>query len=402
LLWGIVWGNINIRIDFFRIMMKVKRNKTAYPGVYFILGKVSGNSKPEPIFYIRYRKKGKLIEEKVGSKTHNDITPARANNIRSDRIQGNQKSNKENRESVRALKEADNTRWTINKIWNQYKETNPAIKGLIVDENRFNKYIKEPIGYKEFKEICPLDIDRIRVNLLKKKSKATIKNVLELVRRLSNFAIKKHLCDGLNFTIQMPKVSNLKTEFLNEDEISKLWDSCNQDPNIQAANMIKLALSTGLRRGELFKLKWDDIEFKHGFISIKDPKGGPDEIIPLNPLAQSVLLSHPRSTSDYVFPGKNGQKRTDINHQINRIKNNAGLPKDFRPLHGLRHTYASILASSGQVDMYVLQKLLTHKSPTMTQRYAHLHDKALKSASSLAGDIIVNATKTILEYKKVV
>jgi len=64
------------------------------------------------------------------------------------------------------------------------------------------------------------------------------------------------------------------------------------------------------------------------------------------------------------------------------------IPKDFRPLHGLRHVYASMLASSGKVDMYTLQKLLTHKSPLMTQRYAHLRDDALKRASDLAGELI--------------
>jgi integrase len=52
-----------------------------------------------------------------------------------------------------------------------------------------------------------------------------------------------------------------------------------------------------------------------------------------------------------------------------------------------------MLASSGQVDMYTLQKLLTHKSPLMTQRYAHLRDEALRKASDLAGDIIGQATK---------
>ena len=66
----------------------------------------------------------------------------------------------------------------------------------------------------------------------------------------------------------------------------------------------------------------------------------------------------------------------------------AGLPKDFRPLHGLRHAYASMLASSGLVDMYTLQKLLTHKSPVMTQRYAHLRDESLKKAADLAGELI--------------
>jgi len=66
--------------------------------------------------------------------------------------------------------------------------------------------------------------------------------------------------------------------------------------------------------------------------------------------------------------------------------------KDFRPLHGLRHTFASMLASSGKVDLYTLQKLLTHKSSEMTQRYAHLRDEALKKASDLAGDIINEIT----------
>jgi integrase len=50
-----------------------------------------------------------------------------------------------------------------------------------------------------------------------------------------------------------------------------------------------------------------------------------------------------------------------------------------------------MLASSGQVDMYTLQKLLTHKSPQMTIRYAHLRDETLKKASDLAGDLISDA-----------
>jgi site-specific recombinase XerD len=78
----------------------------------------------------------------------------------------------------------------------------------------------------------------------------------------------------------------------------------------------------------------------------------------------------------------------DINQQVNQIKEAAGLPRDFRALHGLRHVFASMLASSGQVDLYTLQKLLTHKSPIMTQRYAHLRDQALRKASDLAGNLI--------------
>ncbi len=53
-------------------------------------------------------------------------------------------------------------------------------------------------------------------------------------------------------------------------------------------------------------------------------------------------------------------------------------------MHGLRHVFASTLASSGQVDMYTLQKLLTHKTPSMVQRYAHLRDDAMIRASEVA------------------
>jgi integrase len=108
----------------------------------------------------------------------------------------------------------------------------------------------------------------------------------------------------------------------------------------------------------------------------------------LNDAAKKFLENHQKTKSPYVFPGRGGNQRTNINKAVNKIKVAAGLPNDFRPLHGLRHFYASMLASSGQVDMYTLQKLLTHKSPQMTQRYAHLRDDTLKKVSELAGDIV--------------
>ena len=57
-------------------------------------------------------------------------------------------------------------------------------------------------------------------------------------------------------------------------------------------------------------------------------------------------------------------------------------------MHGLRHAYASMLISSGQVDLYTLQKLLTHESPAMTQRYSHLRDEALRKAASVINDCL--------------
>ena len=147
--------------------------------------------------------------------------------------------------------------------------------------------------------------------------------------------------------------------------------------------MIRLALYTGMRRGEMFRLKWQDLDFQRGFIKLVDPKGGKDSQIPMNDSALNLFRDHPRTESEFVFPGRKGGRRTYIKRALTRIKKATGLPDDFRILHGLRHVYASILASSGQVDMFHLQKLLNHQSPQMTQRYAHLRDEALKQASNV-------------------
>ena len=195
--------------------------------------------------------------------------------------------------------------------------------------------------------------------------------------------------DPQKLTIGLPKVDNAKTEDLNPEQLSRLLEAIDAEPSLQLANLMRLALFTGMRRGELFKLQWEDVDFERGFIHIRDPKGGLSQKIPLNDPVRELLTHHSRTDSPFVFPGRGGGQRTDVRKQVDRIKRRAGLPDDFRPLHGLRHVYASMLASSGKVDMYTLQKLLTHKSPAMTQRYAHLRDEALKRASDVAGDILV-------------
>jgi len=368
-----------------------KRFKTKYAGVYYIEGTTIGSNKKEKIYYIMYRKDGKQIHEKAGRQYQDDMTPARAAGLRTERIEGKQPTNKERREAEKARKEVEDKKWTIDRLWEEYEKQRVDSKGLRVDDNRYDNYIKPKFGGKEPKELIQLEIDRVRINLLKKRAPQTVKHILALLKRIANFGVKKGLCEGLNFSIEMPKVHNLKTEDLTPDQLARLLEAINRDENVQVGNFMKMALYTGMRRGELFKLKWKDVDFGRGFIHIRDPKGGPDQKIPLNDAARELLQSHSKTRSQFVFPGRKGRQRTDINHQVNKIKEDAGLPKDFRPLHGLRHTYASMLASSGQVDMYTLQKLLTHKSPLMTQRYAHLRDETLKKASNLAGSIIEQA-----------
>jgi len=286
-------------------------------------------------------------------------------------------------------KEAESNKLTITKLWEEYEKQKEDSKSFRIDKNWFDKYLKAPFGDKEPQEIIQLDVDRQRIKLLKTLSPQSVKHILALLRRIVNFGVQKQLCQDLTFKIQLPEVHNNKTEDLSPDQLKNLLKAVDESEDHVAANMMRIALFTGMRRGEMFKLKWDDIDFHKGFISLRDPKGKEPQKIPLNDSAQLVFESIPKHKSGYVFTMNNGKPfTTDLRRRLNRIRDAAGIPKDFRALHGLRHVYASMLASSGQVDMYTLQKLLTHKSPLMTQRYAHLRDDTLKRASSLAVDII--------------
>ncbi|MEI7639314.1 MAG: site-specific integrase [Syntrophus sp. (in: bacteria)] len=367
-------------------MPSLKRHKTKYPGVFFI--EVDGPMGSEKIYYIRYRLHGKPVEEKAGCQYRDDMTPSRASGRRADRIAGKEPTNSEKRELEQAAKEAESQIKTISDIWIHYKASK-TLKGIVQDEHRFEKYVKPKLGNKEPSEIVPLDIQRVELKLKKsKKSPGSIRNVIELVRRLINYGVKMRLCKGPDFNIELPKANTEKMEDLSPGELASLLTAIEQDDHILAGNMMRLALYSGMRRGEMFKLKWSDINFDKGAIALRDPKGGKDQIIPLNDASRQLLDGHPKTKSVYVFPGRGGKQRVDINKAVGKIKKSAGLPEDFRALHGLRHVYASMLASSGKVDMYTLQKLMTHKSAAMTQRYAALRDDTLRKASNLTQGLI--------------
>ncbi|NIW14420.1 MAG: tyrosine-type recombinase/integrase [Candidatus Thorarchaeota archaeon] len=369
-----------------------KRIKTNYPGVFYREARRIGGRGKERVYYIVFKKNGRVHEEKVGRQYADAMTPAQAAHMRSGRIEGKRLSPKELREAQERRRRAEANKWTLDRLWDYYRRQRGDYASVRTDKSNY-KHLKRKFGDKEPKEIIQRDVDWLRLSLSRRKKPQTVKHVLQLLNRIINFGVNKGLCQGLNFKIEMPKVHNLKTEDLTRGQLRRLFEAIDKDEDIQAANILRMALFTGMRRGELFKLKWEDVDFERGFIQIRDPKGGPDQKIPLNNATREVLASHPRSDSSYIFFGRGGKQRTEMRAPVNRIRKRAKLPKGFRPFHGLRHVYASMLASSGKVDMYTLQKLLTHKSPHMTQRYAHLKDETLKRASDLAGSLVAEAVK---------
>lgn len=375
-------------------MAKQQRTKTKYAGVYYVMGKTS-DGRAEKVYFIRYRRDGKLIEEKAGYQFRDDMTPARAAGLRARRIDGDEETNAERREREQAEQDAERNKWTVDRLWEEYKAQRALNKGLNVDANRYENHLQPVFGKRTPDEIITLDIDRLRVKLLKTKSPQTTKHVLALLKRIISFGVKKGLVPmpaPSKQHFEMPRVDNEKTEHLSPDQFRSLLQAIDDDPDENISKLMKLAVFTGMRRGELLNLQWTAVDFDQGFIRIVDSKGGIAQSTPLNGESRKILMSIERIESPYVFPGQNGGKRVEIKRIVNRIKKRAGLPDDFRPLHGLRHAYASMLASSGNVDIYTLQKLLTHKSPKMTQRYAHLRDEALKRAADTT-DSIFSAIK---------
>jgi integrase len=244
-----------------------------------------------------------------------------------ERLNGNASPKDASREGLRQNGEV----WTFDGLWETYKTYRPGLKGLRTDENRYQNHLKHLWGERESKSLTALEVDRLRLELLMTHQPGTVRNVLELLSRLLNFAAKKRLCETPTFTIEMPKVNNIKTEDLTPQQLARLLEALEKAPNLQVAHLMKMALLTGMRRGELFRLKWDDIDFERDFIHIRDPKGGQDQKIPLNGKARELLQSHPKTDSPYLFPGRNGGKRWTSITRLGRSKKRRASPKISGP-----------------------------------------------------------------------
>jgi integrase len=152
--------------------------------------------------------------------------------------------------------------------------------------------------------------------------------------------------------------------------------------------LVLLALNTGVRRGELFSLKWADIDADTNMLTVRAAaaKSGDRRDVPLNDEAQETMKawrqqSRPQD-EDFVFPGAEGARLTNINKSWATVCKLAKL-SNFR-LHDCRHHFASRLVQLG-VDLNVVRELMGHHDMKMTLRYGHLAPDNLKSAVAKLG-----------------
>jgi len=144
----------------------------------------------------------------------------------------------------------------------------------------------------------------------------------------------------------------------------------------------RLAILTGLRKTELFSLRWADVDFDHGFLTLPQTKAGKVQYVPLNKEAQALLREFSSwECSAWVFPSKNPASHLGSYNFYGRVFLPAVKKAKLENVtwNTLRHTFASRLAMNGQSDS-TIAALLRHSGTALVQRYAHLSPTHLRAA----------------------
>lgn len=351
------------------------------------------NSHLDRCFIISFKIDNKKKWEKIGWESEG-YTPQIASEVRAERIRALRHGErvKTSAEIRQARKNHDKP---LKEIKNLYFESEHGrkIRGRKFDLSRWNNHLRL-IEEKRVSELTVLDIEKVKRHAREQKlSPQTLKHILALLKRVINFGVEHGQCLRLAFKIKMPAVDNERTEYLTPDQVQRLMDVLAEWPSQDVARMVKLALFSGMRKGEIFKLQIKDVDFRQGLITIRAPKGGRTQSIPLNQVTNDILKAQIRWTkekypgSPFVFPGRAGEQRVECT-AIRRIKKAANLPKNFRPFHGLRHHFAVTLASSGNFTLDMIGELLTHKDTKITRRYAKYLPEAKRKAAEKAARLV--------------
>lgn len=196
------------------------------------------------------------------------------------------------------------------------------------------------------------------------------------------------------FRVKKLKLNNQRVRVLSNEEEVALFAALGNNQLVK--DIVTTALHTGFRRGEIFNLKWSDLDFGRKLIQVQESKSNKKRVVPMNSTIEATLTRIAR-TSEYVFPSpKTGGRLDNVRRSFQRALENAGI-RSFR-FHDLRHTAATRMADAG-ADAFTLMKILGHSDIRMTSRYTHATDKALRCAvanlddSSLFGNELATKTK---------
>jgi integrase len=249
--------------------------------------------------------------------------------------------------------------------------------------------IRPVLGRLKVAEISFADVDKLH-RTISKRAPYRANRCVALLSRMFSMAIRwgmrtENPCRGIE---RNPE--HKRRRYLSAVELGRLTRALAAHQDQQSADIIRMLLLTGARRGEVLAAKWADVDLVAGVWSkpAASTKQKADHHVPLSDPARQLLAelrNRSQADSEWVFPGQDGAHRKDVKDSWANLCRAAAITG--ARVHDLRHTYASVLASAG-LSLPVIGALLGHSTPTTTARYAHLFDDPLRAAAERASAII--------------
>ncbi|MCI0625454.1 MAG: site-specific integrase [Acidobacteria bacterium] len=292
---------------------------------------------------------------------------------------------------------------TVSEIIKDRLEVSKALKAADDEEARLESW-KEKLGDRSARGVTPADIEKARREFIASRERrpkpATVNRYLAALKTAFSFALENGKVETNPVrTVKMECENNERIRFLTRDEEARLLGAT----PTKYHPLITVAIHTGLRKSEMLKLEWRDIDLKRNQLTVRESKSGKGRIVPLSETAAATFreLSKVRLIDNvYVFPGEiPGERMKDLPRYWEQYRKKAGL-EDLH-WHDLRHTFASRLVMVG-VDLYTVSKLLGHHDVKMTTRYAHLSPDHLLSAVGVLDRVSENQVTLELTPKEAV
>ncbi|MBF0607407.1 MAG: site-specific integrase [Candidatus Magnetobacterium sp. LHC-1] len=261
--------------------------------------------------------------------------------------------------------------YTFNQLTEQYLAWAERQRSIRTKKGFIRQLVKT-FGNLPLRRFNTMMIEQFQTERINKGNKAaTINRLLATIKHMFTKAeqwemVEEYVVKKIQH-VKLLEENNRRLRYLSVDECHALLNVCNS----HLKHIVIIALHTGMRKGEILSLKWDNIDLKNGFILLEVTKNGERREISVNDTVKEALIGLDRRIDiPYLFYDKTtGKQYKDIKTSFNTACKKAGI-KDFH-FHDLRHTFASHLVMAGE-DIMVVKKLLGHKTLTMTLRYSHL------------------------------
>jgi len=276
----------------------------------------------------------------------------------------------------RHFKTSEAKRHTLADLFDRYVEQIAPRKKNARNDERHLQHFKKDIGRYLLSDVSSSLINEARDRLRDgKRADSTVNRYMVTLSHCFTVAVNEWewLQENPCRKIRKLKEPRGRTRFLSRDEIDLLLEACRRKKSTDLYDAVVLSLSTGARQGEIWQLRWEQVDFARQVITLTETKNNEIRLLPLTGIAFESLAERSRFRrieSSYVFPqGKDPSKPIDLKDPWEAALKEAGIT-DFH-WHDLRHTAASYLAMNG-ASLAEIAEVLGHKTLAMVKRYAHL------------------------------